>query len=51
MATIEAPIHETAQFKGFVSPLGMAHFLGIQYATIPARFRESQLVDSQTLSG
>ncbi|ODM15523.1 hypothetical protein SI65_09126 [Aspergillus cristatus] len=51
MATIETPIHENTLFKGFVSPLGVAHFLGIRYATIPARFREAQLVDSQALSG
>lgn len=51
MVTIEAPIHENALFKGFVSPLSVAHFLGIQYATIPARFREAQVVDSLTLSG
>lgn len=51
MVTIEAAIHGNALFKGFVSPLGVAHFLGIQYATIPARFREAQIVNSQKLSG
>jgi len=51
MATIETPIHENTLFKGFVSPLWVAHFLGIRYATIPVRIREAQLVDSQALSG
>ena len=51
MINIEAPIHENALFKGFVSSLGVAHFLGIRYATISGRFWESQLVNSQTLSG
>ena len=37
--------------NGYVSPNGVATFLNIPYATIPARFRQSQPIDIFTGSG
>lgn len=40
------------KIKGFVKPAsGVANYLGIQYATIPARFRQPQSVDLASLDG
>ncbi|OJJ44126.1 hypothetical protein ASPZODRAFT_834990 [Penicilliopsis zonata CBS 506.65] len=37
--------------RGFVSQLGVANFLGIPYAEIPARFRQAKLLRPETLKG
>ncbi|KAL2430509.1 hypothetical protein ABEF95_009280 [Exophiala dermatitidis] len=43
---------EQLQVQGFINPTTeVANFLGIQYATIPARFRQAHLVDHSSQSG
>ncbi|GLA67599.1 hypothetical protein AtubIFM54640_011267 [Aspergillus tubingensis] len=44
-------INENVSYKGFVSARGVSHFLGIQYAQIPARFRQAQLLSPESLDG
>lgn len=40
------------QVQGFVNPAtDVANFLGIQYATIPARFRQPRIIDLSSLTG
>lgn len=41
-------ISETAEYKGFISALGVAHYLGVQFARIPARFRQAELVPPES---
>ncbi|OQV06642.1 hypothetical protein CLAIMM_11184 [Cladophialophora immunda] len=39
------------QVQGYINPhTQVANFLGIQYATIPARFRQAQLVDTANIA-
>lgn len=45
---VSVRISEKAEFKGFISALGVAHFLGVQFARIPARFRQAQLLPPQS---
>ncbi|KAI3057218.1 transcriptional regulator family: Fungal Specific TF [Aspergillus niger] len=42
---ISLPINDKSEFRGFCSVLGVAHFLGIQFAHVPARFSQAQLVE------
>ncbi|KAL4744928.1 hypothetical protein BDW72DRAFT_208619 [Aspergillus terricola var. indicus] len=44
-------VSDKAEFKGFTSALGVAHFLGVQFARIPARFRQAQLLSPESHSG
>lgn len=48
---ISVRINEKAEFKGFMSALGVAHFLGVQFARIPARFRQAQLIHPESHCG
>ncbi|KAH1491204.1 hypothetical protein LV164_000835 [Aspergillus fumigatus] len=43
-SSISVRISDKSEFHGFVSALGVAHFLGVQFARIPARFRQAELV-------
>lgn len=45
---VSVRISEKAEFKGFISALGVAHFLGVQFARIPARFRQAQLLPPES---
>ncbi|KAL3483325.1 carboxylesterase [Aspergillus germanicus] len=49
--SISAQINARSEYKGFVSALGVAHFLGVQFARIPARFRQAQLVHPDSHDG
>ncbi|KAL3428965.1 carboxylesterase [Aspergillus tetrazonus] len=44
-------INDNVSFRGFVSARGVSHFLGVQFARIPARFRQAQLVSPESLDG
>ncbi len=39
------------QINGFINANGVANFLGISYAEIPARFRQARLLDPRKMSG
>jgi hypothetical protein len=43
-SSISVRISDKSEFHGIVSALGVAHFLGVQFARIPARFRQAELV-------
>ncbi|RHZ55824.1 putative carboxylesterase [Aspergillus thermomutatus] len=43
-SSIDVRISDKSEFHGFVSTLRVAHFLGVQFARIPARFRQAELV-------
>ncbi|PYH76806.1 carboxylesterase [Aspergillus uvarum CBS 121591] len=45
---ISVPINDKSEFRGFCSVLGVAHFLGIQFAHVPARFRQARLVEFES---
>ncbi len=50
-ATISVQVH-AFQYQGFLkSSTGVANFLGIQYATVPARFRQAVPLDLTKISG
>ena len=50
MAKPTVKIHQL-EVNGFLSSSGVAHFLGLQYASIPARFRQAKLIDPRDQIG